>query len=236
MHEDGAYRPPSRLVRGLKKTAVGLAGLAVIGSGTYFATDMYLSHRDLITTAEPPALAPTTAATVATPATPRATTGSPAPFLLQATKSAVRQQQRPSPTPAPTLQPDDLLATTQVNRLLQAPEPAGMALADSPVTVTRRTAADGSQVRVVSARRDLTESRYGLLLAADLGQPVGDARCTRNFRPDPRRPIQNRTTMLLCWRASAAKSVVTIAVAPTGKQPRPPASIALLTTEWASLG
>lgn len=206
----------------------------MIGSGAYFATDMYRTGRDL-TVAEPPAR-PQVAATTRSVAPRRSPTASPSPFLVPATRSAVRQQERPSPTPAPTQLPDDLLATTQVNRLLQAPTPGGVALADSPVTVSLHTGADGSQVRVVSARRDLIEARYGLLLVGDPGVPVGDARCSRTFRPDPRQPVQIRPTMLLCWRSAQAKSVVTVAIAPAGRQPLAGTSLAMLNAEWASLG
>jgi hypothetical protein len=151
----------------------------------------------------------------------------------------VRQSSRPSPTPSlPSSSParltDDELASAQISRLLQ-PRPArsggGLSAASERVTVRNETTADGSNVRVVSARYDLT-GQWRLLWAADMGRPVGTVRCTQNFRTDERPVGEIRAGLLLCWRTSAAKSVVAVA---TGR-PQAVYAAGVVEREWATLG
>jgi hypothetical protein len=91
----------------------------------------------------------------------------------------------------------------------------------------------GGTLRVVTARHDLSGQRE-LLWAADRGQPVGDARCTQNFHFSNNGAPRVRPTMLMCWRVSAKKSVVIVAVK-RGGHPSKDHSVAVLDREWARL-
>jgi hypothetical protein len=123
--------------------------------------------------------------------------------------------------------------------------PAGPA--DSPTTttididgITATVTTSGSMpqlhhtLRVVSARANLT-GRRELAWAADTGHAVGDARCTQNFRFNPYSSARLRPTLLLCWRASAGKTVYTVAV-DVDHRPSERASVAVIDRAWKSLG
>jgi hypothetical protein len=92
---------------------------------------------------------------------------------------------------------------------------------------------DHHTLRVVSARGDLTGQRE-LSWAADSGHPVGNARCTQNFRIGADAAARERPTMLLCWRTSATKSVYTIAV-DIDRRPSETASVVTINQTWSKL-
>ena len=92
--------------------------------------------------------------------------------------------------------------------------------------------ADGS-INVVTAKADLTGQRE-LAMAADNGTPVGDVRCTQRLRFANAMAPRTLPMVLLCWRVSAHKSVLTLATAKTGS-PSPAASAAIIDREWAKL-
>src|SRR2546423_606895 len=93
------------------------------------------------------------------------------------------------------------------------PEQAVETTTEAGVTVTNfgSMPKDHHTLRVVSGRMDLS-GRHELAWAADTGHPVGDARCTQNYRIGPSSAPRVRPTMLLCWRTSAHRSVFTVAV------------------------
>lgn len=95
-------------------------------------------------------------------------------------------------------------------------------------------ATDRHSMRVVAARSNLVGQRE-LAWVADAGEPVGDARCTQNFKIGPGGKPRVRPTMLICWRTSPQRSVYTVLVDiehPPSKQ----ASVAALDEAWAKLG
>ena len=96
------------------------------------------------------------------------------------------------------------------------------------VSTSTRATAEGS-IRVTTARADLT-GRADLLPAGDGGTPAGDARCTRNLRLGGA-GARVMPAVLLCWRTSATRSVITLA---TGR-PTIAGSLAVLDREWARL-
>ncbi|WP_328460488.1 hypothetical protein OHA21_29950 [Actinoplanes sp. NBC_00393] len=96
------------------------------------------------------------------------------------------------------------------------------------------TLRDGETLRVVSAKYDLTGQRE-MLWAADKGHKVGDASCTQRFRFSNDTKPTERPSMLLCWRTSEAKSVVTVAVTKEGR-PSEEKTVAALQKEWMKLG
>ena len=238
-YSDSAYWSrvtPNRGPGRSTKAAVAVVGLGAVSAGAYIATTLFTGHPQTTLNREPLALAPVAPMESSKPAT-RATLGSPAPGPIAGTKSAVRQAQRPSPTPSPSTITDEEVAALQVGRLLQAPpgpSGAGLTAASGPVTVTNQSGTDGSVIRVVSARYDLT-GRWELLAAADKGQVVGDARCARKLRAGAGTPPEIRPGLLLCWRTAANKSVVTIAINKS-RAPSARVSATVVDREWLAMG
>jgi len=109
--------------------------------------------------------------------------------------------------------------------------PAGAAT--GPVRERNEKTAQGT-IRVVSARYDLTGQRE-LGLAGDDGDPVGSARCTQRVKFSAEAAAQVKPSLLLCWRTSAGRSVVTLAAVPGG-HPSSARSVAAIDKEWAALG
>ncbi|HEU4347088.1 MAG TPA: hypothetical protein VFR35_04790 [Actinoplanes sp.] len=147
------------------------------------------------------------------------------------------------PDPAPSKKSvaqeiaDARAAAARDGHPLQRPLTAapGAAAAIGPVTVTNQgSLKTGGTMRVVSARYDLTGQRE-LLWAADRGKPVGSARCTQNFRFSNDAAPKERPSMVLCWRTSASRSVLTVAVASQGR-PAAAKSVAVIDRRWAELG
>ena len=248
--EDGVYHSRRRRVQRRKKAAVGIAGLVAILAGGGYAMSAWRSAQDSTVLGDIGALAPAPSLSRAAPtpsAVPPRTSPAPAPVSRAASPrlSAARQATSPVPTPSParssvppTPMPDDDddVAAAQVSHLLTAPRStpsAGVAAAGGTIVVANEPGADGSAIRVLSARYDLTDGG-SLLWAADDGVPVGDTRCTRNLRVDGSAPT-NRPRVLLCWRVSAGKSVVTVATGPS-RGPVPAASARVIDRVWQRLG
>ncbi|GAA0538537.1 hypothetical protein GCM10010172_19760 [Paractinoplanes ferrugineus] len=89
---------------------------------------------------------------------------------------------------------------------------------------------EGGSMRIVSAPYDLT-GRREMLWAADGGHRVGTAKCTNKLQLSNEDEPTARPTLLLCWRTSAKKSVITVAVVPTGR-PNAAKSVAALDKQW----
>jgi hypothetical protein len=240
-HDDGIYVSARQRRRRRRRIGSATAGLGLLlGVLAYAGTTWYLGRESTVALepGQPPAVQPS----VAHPAGPTPAIPSPAPVRPEilpdsgpppGTISAARRSWLPSPVPSPTEPTNDELAATQVSRLLE-PRPSGPAIADVGTVVRNEVTPDGAQVRVVSARYDLTP-RWKLLGAADAGQPAGDARCTQNFRVDGAPLPQNRPGLLLCWRTSPFKSIVVIVTRASGR-PEPAVGEAVISREWASMG
>jgi hypothetical protein len=231
-HDDGIYVSARQRRRRRRKigTAVAAVGLT-LGAIGYAGTTWYLGRGSTV------ALEPAPTVTTPTPATPRPTPAEPQILPGSGpppgTISAARRSWLPSPVPSPSRPTDDELAASQVSRLLE-PHPSGVAAADAGAIVRNEVGPDGAQLRVVSARFDLT-SRWKLLGVADAGQPVGSARCTQSFRVDGSPTPQSRPGLLLCWRTSPFKSIVVVATRAAGR-PEAAVGAAVISREWANMG
>jgi hypothetical protein len=220
--------------RRLKKVAVAVVGLSAVGGGAYFGTTLLTGSPPGYVSGGPDALAPVAPAPSASASPSPPPSPGPSPGPQAGTRNGVPQSARPSPTPSI---PDDEVAAAQVGRLLQAsPRPAAsrMAIASGPVTVSTETGTDGSSIRVVAAGYDMT-GHWSPLSAGDPGQAVGDARCTAKLAALPGGPAVERPTMLMCWRMSPLKSVVTVAIRPQGR-PLAGASVDVLDRNWTAMG
>ena len=244
MEEGGVYRSERRRVQRRKKIAVGIAGLGAILAGGGYAVSAWHTAQDSLMIGDLGAFGPHPPPVQEPPPTATAT-ASPGPSAVPAPTSrpastrlsGARRLSRPSPVPSPSRVPDDDLASAQLSRLLQAPRSTpsgGPATAGGTIVVTNESGPDGSAIRVLSARYDLTR-RGTLLWAADGGQPVGDARCTQRLRIDGGAVTENRPGVLLCWRVSPAKSVVTVATRRAGS-PVAAASARVIERTWQQLG
>jgi hypothetical protein len=234
--EDGSYDPDAaRRSRRRKQAVVGAAGLAaLLGGGAFLVAET----RDAATVARDTA-AP---APVATPATsPSSPAATPSRQASTKPRRPTAERQDTSPSPAKSKSAAERVAEARAAaakngiRVERPLKPHGLPGATGPVTETNTgSLAAGGTMRVISAGYDLTGQRE-LLWAADGGTPVGEARCTQNFHFTNAKKARIRPTMLMCWRTSAAKSVITIAVVKQGR-PSAATSVEALDAEWTRLG
>jgi hypothetical protein len=220
-----------------RKLVAGISGLAVaLGAGAFYLTGS-LTHTDQI--------APDAGALA-----PLAPEDSPTPTPTQPTGMAAATRTRSAVVPSRSLSPMVLTSPSLTTRQridaaraaaskagfpLQRPLPQrANAAADGSLTVTDSgSLATGGTMRVITARYDLT-GQHELVLAADDGVRVGSARCTQNFRFSGNAQPAETPTMLLCWRTSADRSVVTVAVSKAGR-PSKVASVAEIDKQWRKL-
>ena len=212
---DGAvYRSamPDRVRRRRTRLAVGVVGMAaVLGAGAYLVSAQVIARNS----PDVGALVPVVP-TVVTSSPVRAAPSTSAVTPARPSRAAVRRSTSPAPV-VPSV----------------VPSATGLSVAGMPTNEQNVTTAEGT-VRVVSAKFDLS-GQGDLLMAGDGGRRVGDARCTRKLRFANAPGAREIPSMLLCWRTSSARSVVTVAVASQGK-PSPSRSLELLNEEWAKLG
>jgi hypothetical protein len=216
------------------RVAVGAAGLAaILGTGAFVVTKMIDdAHHTAIGDAG--ALVPQPLGSAASrstgvgssaPGNPSAGTPTPTPTAAQ-TKSAAQR--------AADARAANAKAGPKVLRPLP-PKSGGVRVAAEDLTVktfgsvqkNRRT------LRVMSARQDLSGQRE-LGWVADDGVPVGDARCSQNFRLSTGVPVTEKSSLLVCWRLSKKKSVYTVAVT-IGARPSKAESVAAIDKAWSRL-
>jgi hypothetical protein len=208
---------------------IGLAGL--LGAGAYTTTAFIADRRDATVNRDTGAIA----AVVPTTAAPTQITGSApasrdAPTKAVAAPTASRSRSKVASVAEEIKKARD--AAERDGFPLRRPLTVAPHVADlgGPVHETNQRTKKGS-MRVVTANYDLTGQRE-LLWAGDWGTTVGDARCTQNFHFSNDENPRVLPTMLLCWRTSAARSVVTVAVSYHGTPARAD-SVAVLDGEWA---
>jgi len=229
-HDD---RPGGRSIRrldgrraGVAAGAVGLA--AVLGAGVYLVSGR--SDDGAGTPRDPAALTglePVPDASSAPVVSESPSSETPPPAATTSTQSA-------SPRPSGTRNVKEEIKTAR-EKAAKEGHPLQRALTaqgDTPAQERTEKTSEGT-VKVVTAKGDLTGQRE-LLLAADQGQPVGQARCTQRLRFANSEVSREMPTVLLCWRVSAQRSVVTFAVAKKGK-PSARVSESIIDREWAKL-
>jgi hypothetical protein len=210
-----------------KLLVTGLAGAAVVVAGAGFLAGRMMSPAQTVLP-EPAALAPMTLATSAT--TPEVE--SDQPFVTrtpQGFRPAKPVERSPAATPkrAGSPAPGGPRVSAAAGGLVEQGARGGIS--------EWTEALENGTVRIVTARRDLAGERE-LRLAGDPGQLVGGGvRCTSDVRLATGVPEERRPAVLLCWRTSAARSVITMAVVSRGEPPTA-ASVAIVGREWARLG
>ena len=237
--DDGVYRsaPANRSLR-RKQAVAGAIGLAaVLGAGAYLITapgDDSTTRADLEAVAPiaAPAAGASSAAAAASASTSMSASAAPA-----SKPAGTGRATKPKPSASAGVTVEEEIkaaraAAEQDGHPLQRARTAAPDAVTGPVNERDERSANG-MVRIVSAKHDLSGQRE-LLWAADDGEPVGDARCTQNFRLSNEAEAEMRPTMMLCWRTSTGKSVLTVEVAHKGK-PSAAAGVAILDREWARL-
>jgi hypothetical protein len=216
------------------KAVAGVVGLAaVLGTGAYVVTARLAGGTHTTVAPENGALAPL-APVSAVPSSP----ASPTPQVSPAPASS---SAKPSPSPPR----DEAKVRKEIDAARAQAAADGVQLQPAltpkkgvvPVaeSITMEKTPEGT-IRIGTARGDLT-GQGTRLIAADDGEPAGDdgARCTQRVRFSGKAAIRTMPTMLLCWRTSAKRSVVTLAVASHGR-PSTAISLAVINREWAKLG
>lgn len=94
-------------------------------------------------------------------------------------------------------------------------------------------ASNGKLMRIYSARSDLTGFRE-LRWLAEQDRREGSARCTQRIRLSAGAPVEEKPTLMLCWRTSERKSVYTVLV-DTSQKPSARESMARLDEAWKQL-
>lgn len=239
---------PERSIARRRRTIAGVTGAAALlaAGGVLLVTQTRDSQQESLP--EPPPLA---AAGETAPEAPVPEGSASADAVTPSTAASAAPASSPASTSGPGKEPaakkrsekevreeiDKARAQAKADGVeLQRPLQAkGGAAAKADEAVTQRTESikDGS-VRVTTARHDLTDSA-ALLIAGDGGKSVGDGvKCTNRVRFSQDTPATERPTLLVCWRTSANRSVVTMMATPRGI-PSADANVSIINREWAKL-
>lgn len=240
--DDGVYRsaPNRRPVPRRVQIAAVVAGMAaLLGGSAYLIADRIMNHDGSDVTRDVGALAPVAPDV---PLPPGAAPSVP----VAATTSAVPTSATPSARPAAsaTKSPDAAALRKQIQAArdaaakdgipLQRPlQQKGKMVAESQVSTRTEQTSEGT-IRISTAKADLS-GQQDQLLAADDGTVVGHVRCTQEIHFSANAAPREIPTLLLCWRTSSQRSVVTLAVAKKGR-PSTTASVATIDREWSKLG
>ncbi|MFI7547999.1 hypothetical protein [Actinoplanes sp. NPDC049599] len=229
----------ARRNRRRKQVFAGVAGVAVLGAGAFLVTSQ-LADETRTETRDAAALAPA----VGDSGDPSASATASASASASPSPSAtVSPSVKPSP---PTLSKAErervrvvrsaaAKASSKVHRPL-VPRNGGatVAAADLNVSVIGSVQKNGEELRLYSARQDLTGQKE-LAWVTDDHERVGTASCTQKIRLSQDVKARERPTLLICWRTSTEKSVYTVAVKMDGR-PSASKSVATINKEWARLG
>jgi hypothetical protein len=246
LHDDDQSSGGPETGRRRRRIAVGAAGLAVVlGGGAYAIASSSGDRHDSTVARDPAALGPlageaTQSETPSAPASaaqPSSGQPSPVPPVASAARGAGRAKADGSPsTPGADVSEEIKAARAKAAKdgfPLRRAKTTGPHIESGPVSERTEQRQDGV-LRVVTARFDLTGQRE-LLWPAHGGKPVGDAECTQTFRFANEGAASTKPNLLLCWRTSPTRSVVTVLVDRSGK-PSTAESVKVIDSEWAKLG
>lgn len=245
--DDGSRTAPRALVRPRRrlKMVAGAAGLAaILGPSAYFTTT-WLTTGDSTETRDVTAIGQPAPLNTASPATSASASApsSPSPAVTMGGEAALPEgSASPDPTKdAKTVEEEIKEAREKaakdghpVRRALTPGPEVAQPVGEVEVTNEGHLGKDGKTLRLVAAHYDLTGQRE-LLWAAGKEKKVGNATCTQRFKFSNEGAPVDRPTMISCWRTSAEKSVVAIAVVREGR-PDAKETVAELNKKWNKLG
>jgi hypothetical protein len=215
----------------------GTAVAAALGVGAFLVTDHLTRNQSSTTDVGALAPAPTAASPAATAKAESRPTGKPS-ASKPAPASAGRSASASAPPISDAVRKRIMEAREQgekhgVKITRPLTEEAGMA----PVVDLQRTTTGSLAkgiVRLVTARSDLTgQQELGWVAGGVIDH--GDDKCTQTFRLSNEPAARKKPTLLLCWRTSAAKSVVAAIVDPKGK-PSTAKALKAVDDKWDSMG
>ncbi len=241
--DDYAYdRQAARRASRRGKAAVGAVGLAaLLGGGAFLVTNLLTDKPETIAN-ESGALSPLVPPSVA-PDSP-----SPSAARTRHGRSGATAAKEASPTPSPSPSPSPSVSSqSAAQRIKDARENAAkngvplmralpaVTVPAEDITVTNSGSLESSAgtLRTISARGDLTGQRE-LAWVSDDGTPYGDAHCTQTLHFANNSTPSLKPTLMLCWRTSASKSVVTVLVRLQSK-PTMEAAVAALDKRWKQM-
>ncbi|GGN61438.1 hypothetical protein GCM10010112_18600 [Actinoplanes lobatus] len=215
---------PERTARRRRQIAVGVAGAAAVLAGAGFLATQ-LMNESQPTLPEPAALAPQT-----TPASPTVGVAgisqSDARTPGKATKQAAPARRSPTSSRQASPAPNAARASSAIADLRKRFGFGGPEIAE------RTEKLGAGTVRIVTAQSDLTSDRELILAGDDGTEAGGGVRCTTDVPPDT--VMSSAPETLMCWRTSAARSVITMATTTEG-EPSTADSIAVIQREWNRL-
>ncbi|GIE88755.1 hypothetical protein [Actinoplanes regularis] len=101
-------------------------------------------------------------------------------------------------------------------------------------TTTEGSFAEGGMIRILSARGDLTGQRELSGVAGGI-EKHGNVSCSQTFKFATSPRPEKKPNLLMCWRATADKSVAAIVVDPNGHPSREKAAAAI-EKKWKAMG
>ncbi|MEU4688358.1 hypothetical protein [Actinoplanes sp. NPDC023714] len=243
--DDGYRAPQARLRprRGRARTVAAVAGAAAVLGTAAYATTAWIIADDGTETRDVTAMAP--AAPAVSASDPSASAPASAAASASADAASAASAASPSASVAPSASASASKSVEEQIKEARAkaakdgfPVQHGITaksgLPSGPVDVKDEgSAKEGKTLRVITAKHDLSGQRE-LLWAADDGEKVGQARCTQNFKFTNNPKPKIRPTMLMCWRTSKEKSVVTIAI-DMDEKPSKAESVKELSERWKTL-
>lgn len=236
-HDDVRIPAGEQTSRRRRKILAGAAGLAAVLGGATVAASQWGGNDDPAVLVE--AADPTSEPASTSTASPQAGSSGGAHTTPQPKVSAASAGSPPSlPADAAKRIAEARAAAAKDSVPLLRPLPQGTVaeVPDEAVTVRNSGSVqkDKATLRLVSARADLTGQRE-LAWVADGGRKVGDSRCSQTIKLANNTKPERKSTLLICWRTSAKKSVYTVAVDLDG-DPSEQRSVAAINAEWKKLG
>ncbi len=223
-----AHNPVRKRNRQIAIGAVGLA--AVLGTGAYFVTDS-LTDKGTTTATEAASPAPVVVASGSAAATSAGASAEP---------SAVASVRASAP---PSALPKEVEEKIKEARRKMAEDgvpikrpvlPKTTATAENIEMTTKGSLKEGGIVRVLAAREDLTGQRELAYVAGGV-EKYRKTLCSQTFQFSTNPKPAKKDNLVICWRTTAAKSVVAMVVDPKGKPSRDKA-VDALEKKWRSMG
>jgi hypothetical protein len=230
MTESGDHIEEPAPDHGRRKLAVrfvaGAAGLAVLGGGAYALTTQLMDRGTTTALSDVP---------IGTmPAPPEASSAAP---------PSPSPSAAPEVTKEPSAVPPEVAKEIDEARRKMAEDGVKVQRAITPSVTT--SAADikvrqkgslqkGGIVRIVTARGDLTGQRELAWVSGGI-QKYDGVPCSSTIKVSADRPAEKKANLLICWRTSEKKSVISIVVDPDG-HPSAEKAVTALDEKWRSMG
>ncbi|MFI1994351.1 hypothetical protein [Actinoplanes sp. NPDC020271] len=219
---------PVRRGKRRKQALVAAAGAAVAISGAAFFAANHSSENQQAARTEPLASpsvgAPAEKIAKIAAAGDDEAKGRPEPSLPQSAKERVDAARKAAAK-------DGVKIT---HPLPEQNDPARLSAVAGAKEVTVGSAKKGQTMRIITAHGDLTGQRELAWVAGGITKH-GDTECTQKFKFYNEATPKTRDNLLVCWRTSTKRSVITV-VAKIDGHPPVAKSLEVIEREWRKLG